>query len=132
MAAGDAIASFNPIYGQGMTCATAHVQGLEAQLRANGTRADAARYFKETAKITNLAWTTSVTEDFRRPDAVGRRPRGTAVAHKLGDLYAKASLTDPDLHARFLRVLQMRTAPPSLLHPRALVRLARAARRSTS
>lgn len=129
LAAGDAIASFNPIYGQGMTCAVAHIQGLEAELRSNGVRVDASSYFKTAKKITDLAWTTAVTEDFRRPDTEGERPRGTAVAHKLGDLYARASLTDPELHARFLHVLQMRSAPSSLLHPSGLVRLARANRR---
>lgn len=127
LAAGDVIASFNPIYGQGMTCATAHVQELEAELRANGKSVDAARYFKRVSKITNLAWTTSVTEDFRRPDATGKRPRGTAITHKLGDLYAKGSITDPALHRRFLHVLQMKAPPASLLHPAALPRLARAA-----
>lgn len=130
LAAGDAIASFNPIYGQGMTCAVVHIQGLEAELASSGVKVDASRYFKAAKKITDLAWTTAVTEDFRRADTEGKRPRGTAMAHKLGDLYARASLTDPQLHARFLRVLQMRDTPPSLLHPGALLRLARAGRRS--
>ncbi len=130
LAAGDAIASFNPIYGQGMTCAVTHIQALEAELRSSGVNVDASRYFKAAKKITDLAWTTAVTEDFRRRDTEGERPRGTAVAHKIGDLYARASLTDPELHARFLHVLQMRTTPPSLLHPGALLRLARASRRT--
>lgn len=130
LAAGDAIASFNPIYGQGMTCAVAHIQGLEAELRSSGVNIDAGRYFKTVSKITDLAWTTAVSEDFRRADTEGKRPRGTAMAHKLGDLYARASLTEPELHARFLRVLQMRAAPPSLLQPGPLLRAARASRRT--
>lgn len=126
LVAGDAVASFNPVYGQGMSCAAFHALALRSHLRSGG--GSPAGYLRQVKKITDRAWTLSVTEDFRLPTTKGRRPPGTAVTHWLGDRYAKGVLDDAGLHRRFLRVAAMETGPVSLLAPAAVTALWRSAR----
>jgi 2-polyprenyl-6-methoxyphenol hydroxylase-like FAD-dependent oxidoreductase len=126
LVAGDAIASFDPIYGQGMTCAAFHARALRSHL-ASGA-GSAAGYFRAVKKTTDSAWALSVGEDFRVPTTRGQRPKGTGLTHRIGDWYAPAMLSQPRLHERFLKVAAMESPPNSLLAPAALMTLARTAR----
>lgn len=125
-AAGDAIASFNPVYGQGMTCAALHVAALEAHLDTTAAAAPAAAYFKRVRKVTDAAWTLSVTEDFRLPSTSGPRPRGASFAHWFGARYGEACFVDPELQRRFLTVAALRAAPTVLMTPSSIARMVRA------
>lgn len=126
LVAGDAVASFNPIYGQGMTCAAFHARALRAHLAdAAGTPVG---YFRAVNKVAKAAWALSVGEDFRVPTTRGERPMGTGLTHRLGDWYAPAVLTEPRLHGRFLKVAAMESPPTALVAPAALVTLAATAR----
>lgn len=126
LVAGDAVASFNPVYGQGMTCAAFHAKALRAHLSETG--GSPAGFLKAVTKVADTAWALSVSEDFRLPTTRGERPRGTRLSHRLGDWYAPAMLAEPLLHGRFLKVAAMETPPSSLLAPAALTTLAKAAR----
>lgn len=126
LAAGDAIASFNPIYGQGMTCAAFHAQALRSYLAS--PESSTAGYFQAVKKVADAAWVLSVTEDFRLPTTRGERPKGTGLSHRIGDWYAPAMLVKPALHERFLKVAAMEAPPSSLLAPAALFTLAVRAR----
>lgn len=123
-AAGDSVASFNPVYGQGMTCAARHADALDNHL-AHGAKGDSSAYFRRVRKTTNAAWTLSVTEDFRLTTTHGRRPRGASFVHWFGDRYSRGCLVDPELHRRFLDVASMRAAPPAMMTPTSLARVAR-------
>lgn len=127
--AGDAVASFNPVYGQGMTCAALHARALGSYL--HDRRGSIAEYLREVKKFTDRAWSISVTEDFRLPTTRGPRPPGTALSHWLGDRYARAVLVDGELHHRFLRAASMEVGTTLLLEPAALVALRRSGRSGT-
>lgn len=124
--AGDSVASFNPIYGQGMTCAAFHAQTLRLHLQR--TQRSPGKYLRTLKEITNRAWAVSVSEDFRLATTKGRRPPGTALSHRLGNRYALATLVDPELHRLFLRVASMELGPASLLTPSALLALRKSTR----
>lgn len=120
--AGDAVASFNPIYGQGMTCAARHAQALRSYLDRGSS--SPVEYFRAVKKIAGAAWALSVGEDFRLPTTRGERPLGTGLSHRIGDWYVPAMRAEPRLHERFLRAAAMEAPVTSLLSPYALGRLA--------
>lgn len=63
---GDAVCSFNPIYGQGMTTAALQAEALGRQLdRIGGINLRVARaYFKEASRSVNTPWSIAVGGDF--------------------------------------------------------------------
>ncbi|GAB2910787.1 FAD-dependent oxidoreductase [Streptomyces mayteni] len=129
-AVGDTLASFNPIYGQGMSSATMHAACLATYLESGPSPRDPAwSYFRDTAAVVDDAWQTSALNDLRLPHVTGPRPRGFRVATRLSDLIVQASVTDPVIHRRFLEVMHMLSPAKTLMRPGTLLRAAWAARR---
>jgi 2-polyprenyl-6-methoxyphenol hydroxylase-like FAD-dependent oxidoreductase len=130
VAAGDSVASFNPIYGQGMTSAALHSVTLGEYLASGASPHEpAVRYFRRLRPVVNSVWTLSTTNDFRLAHVTGDRPRGLRAAHRINDLYTRATLRDADLHGLFLRVLNLQERPQTMLRPDNLVRAYLASRR---
>ncbi|HEU5409508.1 MAG TPA: hypothetical protein VFU57_00685 [Candidatus Acidoferrales bacterium] len=77
---GDALCSFNPIYGQGMTVAALEAQVLHRCLASSKLRANATflrnRYFREATGIVKSAWTMATGADLAYAQAEGARPFG--------------------------------------------------------
>src|SRR5204862_1507966 len=63
---GDAICSFNPVYGQGMTVAAQEAVALDACLQ-RGLDGLAQRFFKAAAVIVDVPWDIAVGNDLRHP-----------------------------------------------------------------
>jgi 2-polyprenyl-6-methoxyphenol hydroxylase-like FAD-dependent oxidoreductase len=130
VAAGDSVASFNPLYGQGMTSAALHAATLASHLGSGAPpREPAARYFRRLRPVVNSVWKLSTSADFRLPHVTGDRPPGLWLTHRLYDLYTKATLRDADVHGVFLRVINLQIRPEELARPDHLVRAWRASRR---
>lgn len=72
---GDAVASFNPVYGQGMTVAARSALELRAVLREEslGSPGLARRAQRAIARPVAGAWALATGEDMRFPDAIGDR-----------------------------------------------------------
>jgi 2-polyprenyl-6-methoxyphenol hydroxylase-like FAD-dependent oxidoreductase len=120
---GDAICSFNPIYGQGMTVAALEAVALRACLR----RGDAdlpRRYFRASAKPIGVAWQMVASLDLAFPAVAGRRSSWMRVATRLVDWALTASESDPVVAVRFFRVNSLIDAPIRLLHPAFVCRAA--------
>ena len=120
---GDAICSFNPIYGQGMTVAALEAVALRACLR----RGDAAlprRYFRASAKPIGVAWQMVASLDLAFPAVAGRRSRWLRVATRLVDWALTASESDPVVAVRFFRVNSLIDHPIRLLQPAFVCRAA--------
>ena len=128
--AGDSIASFNPIYGQGMTSATLHAATLGDYLASGAPPSEpAVRYFRRLRPVVSSVWTLSTSADFRLSHVTGDRPRGLWMTHRVNDLYTKATLRDAALHGLFLRVLNLQERPELMARPDNLLRAYLAARR---
>ena len=118
---GDAVCSFNPIYGQGMTTAALEAsilnECLHRQQRLHTVRhvAGLAQNFqKAIAKVVDGPWLLATNEDFRYPETEGHRPPGmhllnwyTGRLHELVSSYHVATL-------RFYEVLHMLKPPIAL------------------
>ena len=74
---GDAICSFNPTYGQGMTVAAAEAVALRDCLERGG-RDLARRFFSAARAPIDHAWQLSVGADLALPEVEGRRPAARA------------------------------------------------------
>ncbi len=124
---GDAIASFNPIYGQGMSVAALEALVLHRALANGGREELALRFFDRVAAVIDVAWTMATGADFSFPETEGHRPRGTAFFNwYLSRLFRNAH-TDAELTDAFNRVLSMQQPPTSLLHPSVAWRVLRPA-----
>lgn len=128
--AGDSVASFNPIYGQGMTSAALHSATLATYLASGASPHEPAeRYFRQLRLVINPVWTLSTSADFRLSHVTGDRPRGLWVIQRINDLYTKATLRDADSHGLFLRVLNLQERPEVMARPEKLIRAYLASRR---
>ncbi len=122
---GDAMCSFNPFYGQGMSVAALEALALRDCL-CGGTQRLAARVFRAAATIVDRAWDVSVTGDLRLPEVVGRRSLKVRLVNAyLPHLHAAATV-DGRVGAAFLRVANLLDPPPRLLSPALVLRVLRA------
>jgi 2-polyprenyl-6-methoxyphenol hydroxylase-like FAD-dependent oxidoreductase len=121
---GDAVCSFNPFYGQGMTSAAMQAVALDTLLRENSSLDNLEKpYFKQVAKIVDIPWQTAVGEDFRFPETKGRKAPGTDLINAYIDRVHQATHHDTVVGAAFLKVMNMIEPPASLLSPRILWRV---------
>jgi len=121
---GDAICSFNPIYGQGMSVAALQAVELENTLASgNGGLALAKTFFRRAAKIVDIPWSIAVGNDLRIPETVGRRTAGVKFINWYISKLHKAAHTDPVAALAFHRVGNLLAAPPSIMHPRIAARV---------
>lgn len=120
---GDAIASFNPIYGQGMSVATLEALLLHQTLVAGGREDLALRFFNRAEKVIDNAWMLATGSDFTFSQTTGPKPRGTGLTSwYLSRLTRKAHI-DTTLSSAFFRVLTMEQPPTTLLRPRNMWRV---------
>ena len=128
---GDAICSFNPTYGQGMTSAAMQAAELDQILAASqGSIADlASAFFKRAAQVIDTPWQLAVGEDFRFPETTGPKPAGIDLLNRYVAAVHRATRIDPVVGAAFLRVMNLLAAPPSLMKPGIMFRVWRANRR---
>ena len=115
---GDAISSFNPTYGQGMTSAA--LQTLELKkLLAGGKSLDelAPVFFKQAAKVIDIPWQLAVGEDFRFPQTTGPKPVGTDLINKYVEKVHRATLHDEVVGLAFLKVMNLMAPPPACSTP---------------
>jgi hypothetical protein len=122
---GDAICSFNPIYGQGMTVSALDAAALRDCLR--GGRADLARrYFRAAAKPIDVAWQMAAASDLAFPEVEGKRTRSMRVSNRLVNLAGAACESDVIVFGRFFKVNGLVDKPVHLLHPQFVYRVAAA------
>ncbi|OBH25111.1 hypothetical protein A5692_03240 [Mycobacterium sp. E342] len=125
---GDAVCSFNPIYGQGMTVAAIEATVLRDALR-RGNHGLNRRFFRASARNVRVAWQTAVGSDLALPEVAGRRPISMRISNALLEPVMRATETDPIVAGQFARVTGMLDSPGRLLRPHILLRVMRVMRR---
>jgi len=113
---GDAVCSFNPVYGQGMSVACCEAKALDECIAA-GERDLAKRFFARVDEIVACPWAIATGEDYRYPQVEGKRPPGFALISRYMERAHKAATRDRVVLDQFFRVGRLLAPPPSLLRP---------------
>lgn len=119
LALGDSIASFNPMYGQGMTVAALQAVALRDLLA--GGPLNARKFFGRAHRIADVAWKIATGGDLRFDAVEGRRTTSGKIMNRYLDRLTLAARTDPVLSRQFLRVAGFIDGPESFFKP-AIVR----------
>lgn len=119
---GDAIGSFNPVYGQGMSACAMQVKLLSKMLQEVGSANQlpasfAKRFFGQAAKIVANPWLLATNSDFMYPETGGRRPFGTKLLNWYVRHVFRLCSSNKGVCLRFHRVLHFISGPIALFHP---------------
>ncbi|MFF2614525.1 FAD-dependent oxidoreductase [Kitasatospora sp. NPDC058046] len=125
---GDAVCSFNPAYAQGMTSAA--LQALVLRRHTAGRRLPNPRaYFRDVAREIRAPWSFAAVTDLGYPGVAGRRTPQTHLVNRYAALAQRAAVHDPRITEALVRIAGLVATPQSLMRPRTLLRVLRAARR---
>ncbi|WP_329274272.1 FAD-dependent oxidoreductase [Streptomyces sp. NBC_00691] len=123
---GDALASVNPVYGQGLTLSALEANALGSYLRSTPyPQAPAWDYFRLAEAVVDAAWQLSTAADLAQPHVTGPYPRGYRVQKWVADKLTEASVVDSAVNAQYMGVVNMELPPKALTDPRFLARAAR-------
>lgn len=117
---GDSVATYNPLYGQGMTVAAQGLVELAAAVGRSGlrTRGLARDVQHAIARPANLAWELATSQDILYPGAVGRQSRsGTALMNRYVNRLVRAATGRAQITRAFLDVITLSDSPTSWVHP---------------
>jgi len=121
---GDAVCSFNPIYGQGMTAAAVQARTLQ-RLLARGKMPTPRRYFQAIAQTINTPWDIATGADLAFPQVPGARTAKIRMVNTYLPKLHAAATTDITLAQAFVRVIGMVDRPEGLLRPDRVLRVLR-------
>ena len=128
---GDAVSSFNPIYGQGITVAALEALALRRHLE-RGIQPQPHRFFADLARVVDVPWDIAAGGDLVFPGVPGRRTlKVRLISAYLARLHAAAA-HDATLASAFVRVIGMVAPPQSLLGPSVALRVLRGTLRAAT
>lgn len=123
IAFGDAMCSFNPIYGQGMTVAALEAVALRECLRRGSCNLPR-RFFRAAAKPVRVAWQLAAGSDLALPEIAAPCPPPIRIVNAYIDRYLAAAERDIRLTEQFLRVSGLVDPPAKLFRPSIMMRVA--------
>lgn len=114
---GDAIASFNPVFGQGMTVATLEALVLHHVLAETDLDSLARRFFQRVEPVVDLPWfmVTAVDSDFS--SSSGSVPAGADSYMEYQAQVRQTATADGEVAEALLRMAQLERPLSSLLQP---------------
>jgi 2-polyprenyl-6-methoxyphenol hydroxylase-like FAD-dependent oxidoreductase len=134
IATGDAVCSFNPVFGQGMTVAALEAETLAQALphAASGGRLDPQfphRWYRQIGSVIDVAWQGVCLEDLRFPELADRNPATLRPLQWYVDRVHRATHRSAAATEQFYRVIGFLDPPTALFRPRVIAEALLAARR---
>jgi hypothetical protein len=121
---GDALCSFNPLYGQGMSVATLEALALKDCLESASSASDVWRaFFPAAGAIIDGPWTIAAGSDFAFEGVTGPKPRGTDAINWYLQRVHKAAATNREVCRAFFDVANLLKPAPTLFRPSILARV---------
>jgi 2-polyprenyl-6-methoxyphenol hydroxylase-like FAD-dependent oxidoreductase len=124
---GDAVCSFNPIYGQGMSVAALEALTLRRHLQ-RGAEPQPRRFFGDLTRVVDVPWDIAVGGDLAVPGVQGRRTLKVRLVNAYIARLHAAAAHDASLASAFVRVAGLVAPPQTLLRPNVALRVLRASR----
>ncbi len=129
---GDAVCSFNPIYGQGMSVAAVEAQTLDRCLREqelsagkNSVAGFTQRFQQEIARDIKTSWLLSTGEDLRYSGAEGKRSLSIRLLNRYMRRVIELTVSDSRMTAKLLRVRNLLKPLSTLFQPRIILAVLR-------
>lgn len=119
---GDALCSFNPIYGQGITVAALQSLALRRAV-CSGWSGRTGGLQRAIAAAARPAWSLASGADLAFAEVVGRRTVTTRAAGRFVARVQATAARDPVVAAAFVRVTGLVDPPTALLRPGVLARV---------
>jgi 2-polyprenyl-6-methoxyphenol hydroxylase-like FAD-dependent oxidoreductase len=120
---GDAMCSLNPVYAQGMSAAIGEARALGQVLDRHGLDAVGPRFFKETKRSVDAAWTMATGADLGYPAVQGPRPARWRLMNAYISRLLRVAHRDPVVAKAFMAVNGMVAPPQHLMRPRIVSRV---------
>jgi 2-polyprenyl-6-methoxyphenol hydroxylase-like FAD-dependent oxidoreductase len=111
---GEALASFNPMYGQGMSLAAGQALSLRAAVSIGLDSDLTARYFDGCNTLNGVGWSVMETRDFAHESTSGERPSDLEDRWRTAMAIRGLAEVDPEVHALSVRVTHL-LEPPSVM-----------------
>jgi hypothetical protein len=125
---GDAICSFNPFYGQGMSVAALEAEALARTLDARPSPDQVwRRFFRTSSRIVDAPWTIAAGSDFAFRGVAGRAPAGTGLINAYLAYVHRAAASDRNVCRTFFDVANLLKPATTLFHPAVVARVLRGA-----
>ena len=121
---GDAVCSFNPVYGQGMTVAAMQALALRRHIGA-GTAGPPSRFFKDIAAVIDIPWDIAVGADLAFPQVPGPRSVKVRFVNAYLPRLHAAAADDGELALAMIRVIGLKDRPEGLMRPDRVLRVLR-------
>ncbi|USX51202.1 NAD(P)/FAD-dependent oxidoreductase [Lentzea sp. HUAS12] len=116
LALGDSVATYNPVYGHGMSIAAQSAQVLDSGL-ADGRSAQQIQ--RGIGKVVDGAWAMATNQDILYPGAVGKPlPLAGRVLQRYVDRLVRTATTEPPVTRAFLEAFTLSAPMANLLSPR--------------
>jgi 2-polyprenyl-6-methoxyphenol hydroxylase-like FAD-dependent oxidoreductase len=128
---GDAMCSFNPIYGQGMTVTAMESLTLGNHLRG-GEIPQPLDVFRGFSRDVSVPWNFSAGADLGFPGVEGKRTTMTRIANAYVARLQSAAVQDSVLTNAFIRTAGLVDPPQSIMRPGNVIRVLRGYARSAS
>jgi hypothetical protein len=111
---GEALASFNPMYGQGMSLAAGQALSLREAVSEGLDSNLATRYFDGCNTLNGIGWSVMETRDFAYDSTSGERPADLEDRWRAALAIRRLAEVDPEVHALSVRVTHL-LEPPSVM-----------------
>jgi 2-polyprenyl-6-methoxyphenol hydroxylase-like FAD-dependent oxidoreductase len=121
---GDAMCTFNPVYGQGMSVAALQALALRAHLQQHTTPRPV-QFLRQTGRIVDLPWNMATGGDLAFPKVAGSRTMQMRVLNRYLTKLLAGAAHNPKLGRAFLRVAGLVDPPQALLAPGVVARVLR-------
>lgn len=116
---GDAVCSFNPIYGQGISVAAMQAAVLDQCLTA-GDEDLAGRFFQAAARAIDIPWMMAIGSDLQIPAVEGKRTLPSRLMNWYIGKIQRACQNEAALFTAFQSVAALLAPPQSIMHPRVI------------
>jgi flavin-dependent dehydrogenase len=113
---GDAICSFDPTFGQGMSVAAQEAVALSRAL-AEGLESVRDDYPRKAARLIDCAWVPMQGEVLQIPGTIGELPRGHRLVSAYTSRLKRVARHDPEVAAAFMRVMNLMARPRASWRP---------------
>ncbi len=120
---GDAVCSFDPVFGQGMSVASAEAVILRRQIARAGVRPKAIQ--AAFGRVIDDPWQLTSAEAHLWTETHGWKPPGVGLLQKFTARMHAAAAVDNEVYSAFLDVVHLDKRPTSLFKPRLLRKIMR-------